>query len=124
MRWGVWLPRFALVTGVAALLGLAAVNPDALIARQNLDRLEETGRVDWDYLRHLSADAVPVFEDRSATDIACGLPRHWERDDDWLSWNLGRSRAHAVVDDGPEDLAAAMEGPALDLRFHSCPSSP
>ena len=50
VRWGVWLPRFALVTGVVALLGLAALNPDAWIAEHNLDRYADTGRVDWPYL--------------------------------------------------------------------------
>jgi hypothetical protein len=102
VRWGVWLPRFALVTGVAALLGLAAINPDAWIARHNLDRYADSGQVDWSYLRNLSADAVPVFEDRSSTEITCGQPRYWSQDDDWLSWNLGRSRARAVVSDQPE----------------------
>ena len=79
VRWGVWLPRFALVTGVAALLGLAALNPDAWIAEHNLDRYADTGKVDWYYLRNLSADAVPVFEDRAAAEIGCGLPRYWSQ---------------------------------------------
>ena len=122
VRWGVWVPRFALVTGVAALLGLAALNPDALIARQNLDRYDVTGRVDWSYLRNLSADAVPAFEDRSGTEVACGLPRYWSQDDDWLGWNLGRSRASATVDDGPEALADAMA--AQDrFGFDECPAA-
>ncbi len=46
---GAWLPRFALVSGVAALLGLAALNPDAWIAQHNVERLAQTGRVDWNY---------------------------------------------------------------------------
>ena len=70
VRWGVWLPRFALVTGVVALLGVAAINPDAWIAEHNLDRYADTGKVDWPYLQGLSADAVPVFEDRPAAEIA------------------------------------------------------
>ena len=41
-----------------ALLGLAAVNPDAWIAEHNLDRYADTGRVDWTYLRSLSDDAA------------------------------------------------------------------
>ena len=106
VRWGVWLPRFALVSGVVALLGVAAINPDAWIAEHNLDRYADTGRVDWDYLRNLSADAVPVFDGTApATEVACGLPRYWSQDDDWLSWNLGRSRAAGAIDDGPEAMA-------------------
>ena len=34
VRWGTWVPRFALVTGVVGLLGIAAINPDAWIAQQ------------------------------------------------------------------------------------------
>ncbi len=126
VRWGVWVPRFALVTGVAALLGLAALNPDALIARQNLDRYADSGRVDWFYLRGLSADAVPVFEDRSETEVRCGLPRYWSQDDDWLAWNLGRSRASSLVEDGPDPLAAALAtaSPSRDdVTTTDCPGS-
>jgi len=120
VRCGVWLPRFALVTGVCALLGLAAVNPDARIAERNLDHYAETGSIDWRYLRNLSGDAVPVFEDRSATEIACGLPRYWTRSEDWLAWNLGRSRAMSVIEDGPEALAVAM-GTEDAAAFAECP---
>lgn len=119
VRWGTWVPRFALVTGVTALLGLAALNPDALIAEQNLDRYTDTGRVDWSYLRNLSADAVPVFEDRSEQEVRCGLPRYWSQDEDWLAWNLGRSRASGIVEDsGPM-------GEALDTAsaFRDDPSN-
>ena len=42
-----WLPRAALLSGAALLLGLAAVNPDAWIAEHNLDRYAESGKVDW-----------------------------------------------------------------------------
>jgi hypothetical protein len=112
VRWGVWVPRFALVTGVVGLLGIAVINPDAWIADQNLDRYADTGRVDWSYLRSLSADAVPVFEDQSAVVISCGMPRDWSQDDDWLSWNLGRSRATSATDDGPAPMAAALNAAA------------
>jgi hypothetical protein len=105
VRRGGWLSRFALVAGVCALLGLAAINPDAWIARHNLDRYAESGQVDWGYLRNLSADAVPVFSDRSETETLCGTPRYWSPDDDWLSWNLGRSRAARLVGDDAQPVA-------------------
>ena len=38
-----WLPRAVLVAGVLALLGLAALNPERLIADRNIDRFEQTG---------------------------------------------------------------------------------
>jgi hypothetical protein len=87
---GSWLPRAGLVTGVVALLGLAAINPDAWIARHNLDRYADTGKVDWTYLHGLSDDAVPTLAGR---DAACALVGREHPPDDWLEWNLGRARA-------------------------------
>ncbi|MAU01279.1 MAG: hypothetical protein CL608_29410 [Anaerolineaceae bacterium] len=59
-----WLhpDRFAIgallaVMGFVATLNL--INPDAFIARQNLDRYEQTGDLDAAYLASLSNDAVP-----------------------------------------------------------------
>lgn len=99
---GAWLARFALLSGVVALLGLALANPDAWIARHNLARYADTGRVDWDYLRGLSDDAVPVLAELPGSDRMCALAAWRPADDDWLEWNLGRSRAaHAVDDTGP-----------------------
>ena len=37
---GWWLPRMALLSGAALLLGLAVANPDAWIARHNIERYE------------------------------------------------------------------------------------
>ncbi|THJ04166.1 DUF4173 domain-containing protein, partial [Nocardioides sp.] len=92
-----WLPRFALVSGAVAILGLAAINPDARIAERNLDRYEETGRIDWYYLQGLSDDAVPVLAELPVEQRDCALTG-WRQDDgDWLEWNLGRARAAAAA---------------------------
>jgi len=101
---GRWLPRVALASGALALLGLAAVNPDAWVAGRNIDRYESTGRLDASYLQTLSADAAPVVAERLPEHVAgCvlrGLPLHRldpaERDDLW-SWTLGRSRAEDAL---------------------------
>ncbi len=88
-----WLPRFALISGAVALLCLAVINPDAWIARHNLDRYADTGRIDWTYLRSLSDDAVPVLADLPAEQRRCALAGRTAAADDWLAWNLGRHRA-------------------------------
>ncbi len=92
---GAWVARTALLTGAAAVLGLALVNPDAWIARHNLDRYADTGRIDWNYLSGLSDDATPALAD-NADARACLAPPTGESD--WLSWNLGRHRAEAVAE--------------------------
>ncbi|MCW2799654.1 MAG: histidine kinase [Aeromicrobium sp.] len=94
---GGWLPRMALVSSAAMLLGLAAINPDAWIAHHNIDRYESTGKVDWHYLSGLSLDAAPVLSRLPEADRGCALARYVRPDDDWLGWNYGRARAeHAV----------------------------
>jgi two-component system, OmpR family, sensor histidine kinase BaeS len=106
-----WLPRFALLSGVVALLGLALFNPDAWIAEQNLDRYAETGRVDWEYLHGLSDDAVPAYLELPVDLQHCALLGREVASDDWLEWNLGRERA-----------ADALQGnPATSSR--QCPES-
>jgi hypothetical protein len=97
-----WLPRFALLTGAGLIVGLAAINPDAWIAQRNVDRYEETGKLDWSYLQGLSDDAVPVLSTLPADVRACVLDARAKSDDDWLEWNLGRWRA---ADDLPQDAA-------------------
>jgi hypothetical protein len=109
-----WLPRFALISGVVALLGLAAINPDAWIARHNLDRYADTGQVDWTYLRSLSDDAVPVLAALPADQRRCALADQTSTSDDWLEWNLGRSRA-------ADDLPGPFMQPAQLANL--CPDS-
>ena len=97
---GRWLPRVALVSGAVALVGLAAINPDAWVAERNLDRWEATGKLDLSYLQTLSADAAPVIVDRLPEDVArCVLqPSSFdvlreESVEDARAWNLARARA-------------------------------
>ncbi len=121
--WGRWLPRIALVSGALALVGLAAVNPDAWVAGQNLDRYEATGKLDLSYLQGLSADAAPVIAARLPEEVARCVLRdlpynslRTETLDDPRAWNLGRSRAEDALDrvdvaprpTSPEDTCAAV----------------
>ena len=96
--WRRWVPRFALITGGLGLLGLAAINPDAWIARHNIDRYEETGKLDWAYLATLSSDAVPTLQRLPVEVQACAFSYNagWSFGDDWLEWNLGRARARSA----------------------------
>jgi hypothetical protein len=91
----------ALVLGFAFTAGLNILDPDALIARTNLDR----PRVDIAYLGHLSDDAVPTLVDRLPTlpaehrqELTFWLLRRGRNDGGLLGWNVSRSRAHALLD--------------------------
>lgn len=94
-----WLPRFGLFSGIAMLLALAAINPEAWVAKQNIERYESTGRIDWTYLQTLSDDAVPTLAKLPDDEVLCAvLTDHADGNSDWLEWNLGRARASSIVD--------------------------
>ncbi len=101
-----WLGRAALLSGAAMMIGLVVMNPDAWSARHNIDRFAATGQLDANYLATLSDDAVPTIAASSLPDDlkACVLHVHPYQSplsvtsadhdaDDWLEFNLGRSRA-------------------------------
>ncbi len=110
---GRWLVRAGILSGAAAVLGLAAINPDAFVARHNLDRFAGGHQLDASYLQDLSADAVPAVIDARPDDMACLLPVV-AADDDWLEWNLGRSRARAALDDQTLPVTDGLDCSAYD----------
>ena len=57
-----WLPGAAAVALVATMLAFAAVNPEAMVVRFNVDHADESP-LDLDYLTSLSNDAVPALID-------------------------------------------------------------
>ena len=112
---GAWLPRLALLVGATLLLGLAAANPDAWIARHNLERYDAIGKLDPAYLGGLSADALPTIlahplppaERCPLGDLTVGLGEG----DPWAAWNLGRSRARAAAREQASQAAQPQECP-------------
>jgi hypothetical protein len=58
-----WLPAAAATTGLAVLLALNLVNPEAVVVRRDVDLTTRTERVDPAYLAELSDDAVPALVD-------------------------------------------------------------
>jgi hypothetical protein len=97
----------AVVAGFVATGALNVVDPDALIARTNLDR----PRVDAAYVAGLSDDAVPSLLGRLPSlrpdlrrAIAAELLRRDEKRGDWRSFNLARSRAADLLSQHHADL--------------------
>ncbi len=108
IRWsGRWLPRAALASGAAFLLVIGLGNPEAWVAERNIERYEETGKIDTSYLASLSADAAPTIVEGLPERMAACVLAHARADvivdgvpvaadgpgDDLLAWNLGRARA-------------------------------
>lgn len=106
--------RFAswtIISGFAAILLLNAMNPDALIARANIERIEDGNRFDAYYLPLLSDDAAPViserlpdvFGDRELAEdytLEEALLDEWKNEgDDWRTWNISRIKAQEIAED-------------------------
>lgn len=90
-----WLPRAVLGTAMATLLALAVLDPERLIADQNIDRWQHGRSLDTDYLGTLSPDVLPAT-DRLPEPLRTELRTRLRADldaDTWQSWNLSRARA-------------------------------
>lgn len=101
---GGWLPRVVVATGVATLLALAALDPDAFVARQNLDRYQESHKIDLEYLGYLSADAVPVLDRLPEPQRSCALApiaASLKDPDPWYAYNGSRDRARELLANHP-----------------------
>jgi hypothetical protein len=105
----------ALVGGYAALLILNLANPDAIVARVNLDRAARGAPLDTDYLRTLSADAAPdIVRAIKAGTIPFECAFRQQVRERWTAsgtpwaptkeWNVARGRAARAV-------AELAEGP-------------
>lgn len=123
-RQSAWLSPAAAILSLSALLFINALNPDAFIARRNLDRYADTGKLDAHYLSSLSADATPTLVaaldempprqgDFLAAEVACDAAAD---SGPWYAWNLGRVRADASLDEA--GIVPTEEG-----RVCSVPSS-
>ena len=97
-----WLPRAAVATGAAGLLALGVLGGDGFVAQRNVDRWEQTGRLDVAYLQELSADAVPAVDRLPEPLRSCVLGGMAAVPADGPGgWNLSRSRARALLADRP-----------------------
>jgi len=97
-----WLPAAAAACGLALLLGLNVVNPEALVANTNLQRAAAL-KPDTEYLADLSDDAVPAIAvllpklDAGAREDVrrwlCADSDERPRYTGWAAWNQSRARA-------------------------------
>jgi len=97
----------AVTSGFATLAILNVLNPDALIARSNLDRPGLGQDVDVQHLLTLSADAAPTLlaglhslpeQERCQLELGIREARWGTRRLDWRSWNLSRARARRALE--------------------------
>ena len=117
-----WPLSFGFGTLMAALLftaSLDVLNPDAFIARRNVERFEKTGKLDVRYLTWLSDEAVPAMADvlprlegRGRSLLLEDLQRRQARLErrqavtGWPSWHASRARALRTI---PSPVAPTEE---------------
>ncbi|OCF87046.1 DUF4153 domain-containing protein [Nocardia brasiliensis] len=90
-----WLVRTVLGTAMATLLALAVVNPERLIADQNIDRWQQGKPFDIGYLTVLSPDSLPAIDrlpEPMRTQVRESIHERMDSDP-WNGWNLSRASA-------------------------------
>jgi hypothetical protein len=94
------------MTGVACVVALHVINPHALVARVNIARAIGGATYDGEYLRTLSADAVPALLSRldqlpseERERVTKRLEERWgkARPGGWRTWNWSDARARRLV---------------------------
>jgi len=94
------LADVAAAGSAVALVAFSLINPDALIARRNIEHWHETGRIDVWYLSELSADALPELTrlpQPLRVRALLELSEELAEDEPWSSANLGRARARDAL---------------------------
>lgn len=102
-----FLPRAVAVSAAAGVLAFGLISPDGLVAEQNVQRFEarEGAGVDIDYLKDLSADAVPALDRLPEPQRSCAL-RIIQRevlraDTPWYATSWGEARAKEILEKRP-----------------------
>jgi hypothetical protein len=101
--WSRPFAAMAVLSGVATLLALNAINPERLVARVNLGRSAAERGVDYAYLARLTGDAMPdvvnALKVATPSEASClparSLRERWLKRD--ASWNLGAQRGRSAV---------------------------
>ncbi|MGW1885433.1 DUF4153 domain-containing protein [Streptomyces sp. NPDC001970] len=104
---GRWLPRAVAGSAAAAVLAFGLASPDALIAERNVQRYEATKKIDVDYLRDLSADAVPALDRLPEPVRSCTLQSIQTRsreDEPWYATSWGEEQARSIFKERPAKL--------------------
>ncbi|MFC9429057.1 DUF4153 domain-containing protein [Streptomyces sp. NPDC056987] len=98
---GRWLPRAVAASAGAGVLAFGLVSPDALVAERNVQRYERTHKIDVEYFRELSADAVPALDRLPEPLRSCALRGIADGlgpgDEPWYATSLAESRARDLL---------------------------
>ncbi len=105
------LPRAVAASAAVGVLAFGLVSPDGLIAEQNVQRYRNDHSIDIEYLKGLSADAVPALDTLPEPLRSCALQdiqrTLLDSDEPWYATSWGEKRARDILGDwdpGPRAL--------------------
>ena len=104
------LPRALMLLTMVATLSFAAYNPDERIAQANVDRFEQTGKVDLTYLANLSPDATEALlglPDDLHECVLRAIGRDLAAEHGPTAFNLGRHQAREALEGDEPGSATA-----------------
>ncbi|WP_073967415.1 DUF4153 domain-containing protein [Streptomyces sp. CB02460] len=97
------LPRAVAASAAVGVLAFGLVSPDGLIAEQNVQRYRNDHSIDIEYLKGLSADAVPALDTLPEPLRSCALQdiqRSLRNSDEpWYATSWGEVRARDILGD-------------------------
>lgn len=97
------LPRAVAASAAVGVLAFGLVSPDGLIAEQNVQRYRNDHSIDIEYLKGLSADAVPALDTLPEPLRSCALQDIQRTlrnsDDPWYATSWGQARARDILGD-------------------------
>ncbi|OKJ14170.1 hypothetical protein AMK21_28190 [Streptomyces sp. CB00316] len=101
-----FLPRAIAVSAAAAVLAFGVISPDSVVAEQNVQRFEDDRTsIDLDYLKNLSADAVPALDKLPEPQRSCALRviqgELRGSDSPWYATSWGEARAEEILRERP-----------------------
>ncbi|TXS16033.1 DUF4173 domain-containing protein [Streptomyces sp. wa22] len=105
------LPRAVVGSAAVGVLAFGLISPDGLIAEQNVQRHRSGGTIDIEYLKGLSADAVPALNELPEPLRSCAL-ENFQRDfalpdAPWYATSWGEARAREVIEEHPAESQGA-----------------
>lgn len=116
---GAHLGDVAAAGTAVGLIAFSLADPDALIAKRNVEHWHDTGRLDVSYLSELSADAVPELTrlpEPLRVLALLDLSEELAEDEPWSSANLGRARARDALRSQPRSAAPGQSQSPRALR--------
>jgi hypothetical protein len=101
--------RYTFGSIVLLLLVMNVLNPEAFIAKKNLERYQQTGKLDTLYLASLSEDAIPETMQLLYGPDSAGKSEYAQflynkmrldkrQEQKWQSWSFSRSRARKLLE--------------------------